>query len=395
MSLFTMLFPKTAVQEATGGYFDTLTAYTPRFTSFNGGVYEAALCRSAIHTFATQVSKLELNSDRDDVRRILHKPNPWATTSQFLYKLATTLECENTAFIFPILDPTGEKIIGIVPINPSDAKVKEYRGKQYLEAKFPHGKVAIVELSRVGILTKFQYKDPFFGSKDNPLRPTLQLIDTQEQGIMNGVKTSAGIRFLAKIANTLKPADLEAERQRFVSSNLTSSNNGGVLMFDAKYSDVKQIESKPFVIDDRQMALINENVYTYFGTNKKILMSDFTEDEWNAYYEAKIEPFAIQLSQVLTALLFTPREIGFGNEIIASANRLQYASTATKLAVVQALMDRGVMSLNQACDVFQMPHVEGGDRRFIRLEYTDVANLDAVQGQTEAPTEEEGEDENA
>ena len=43
MGLFSKLFPKSAVTQATDGYFKKLTAYSPNFTSFGGGVYEDEL----------------------------------------------------------------------------------------------------------------------------------------------------------------------------------------------------------------------------------------------------------------------------------------------------------------------------------------------------------------
>ena len=50
---------------------------------------------------------------------------------------------------------------------------------------------------------------------------------------------------MAKLANIFKSDDIEAERKRFVETNLMADNNGGVLIFDNKYADVKQIVSKP------------------------------------------------------------------------------------------------------------------------------------------------------
>ena len=383
MGIFTKLFPRQSVDIATGGYLNMITGYRPQFTSFDGGVYEAALCRAAIHTFATQVSKLRLEGvgTAERVHKLLAKPNEWQTPSQFLYQLATILECQNTAFIFPVLDSVGEEIVALYAINPQTASVVEdTRGKLWLKCQLVYGRTGLVELDRVGILTKYQYKSLFFGSGDNPLRPTLDLIHAQNEGIVEGVKNSATIRFLAKIGQTLKPADLEAERKRFVTSNLSSANNGGVMMFDAKYTDVKQVTSTPYTVDAAQMKIINENVYSYFGVNENILQNKFSEDEWNGYYEGRIEPFAIQLSEVLTAQLYTERELGFGNYVLASANRLQYASNKTKLDVVTQLLDRGMLTPNEGREIFNMPGFgEEGDVRYIRLDYTEADNLNAVQ----------------
>ena len=105
IGLFDKIFEKYAVSQATGKLFKTLTAYQPTFTSFSGGIYEALLCRSAIHTFASHCSKLKIEISGNDkgLKHILRsKPNPWMTTSQFLYRLATILEVDTTAFIVPM-----------------------------------------------------------------------------------------------------------------------------------------------------------------------------------------------------------------------------------------------------------------------------------------------------
>ena len=387
MSIFTKLFPRQSVDIATSSYLNMITGYQPRFSSFDGGVYESYLCRASIHTFATQCSKLNLEGvgTAERVHKLLAKPNEWQTPSQFLYQLATVLECQNTAFIFPVLDEYGENIKALYAINPATASVVEdMRGKLWLRCQLVYGRTGLVELDRVGILTKYQYKSQFFGTNDNPLAPILDLIHTQNQGIAEGTKNAATIRFLAKLANTLKPDDLERERQRFVTSNLSSSNNGGVMLYDAKYDEVKQVTSTPFTADAAQMKIINDNVYSYFGVNENILQNKFSEDEWNGYYEGKIEPFAVQLSQVLTAMLYTERELGYGNYVIASANRLQYASNKTKLDVVTQLLDRGMLTPNEGREIFNMKGFgEEGDKRYIRLEYTEADNLAEAQGMEE------------
>ena len=170
------------------------------------------------------------------------------------------------------------------------------------------------------------------------------------------------LRFMAKVGQTLRPEDLNKERDRFAADNLSQENSSGVMMFDAKYSEVKQIDSKPFIVDADQMKLIQTSVYNYFGTNEKILQNNYSEDEWNAYYEGKIEPFALQLSLVMSNMTYSQTELGFGNQIIFTANRMQYASNSTKLQVSSQLFDRGILTTNQVMDIWNMAHVEDGDK---------------------------------
>lgn len=54
MGLFEKLFPRKTSEAAVYTYFKTLGGYTPVYTSFDGGVYEMALTRACIHTFANQ-----------------------------------------------------------------------------------------------------------------------------------------------------------------------------------------------------------------------------------------------------------------------------------------------------------------------------------------------------
>ena len=388
MGLFEKLFPKKQAEQQVSGYFKMLSAYSPVFTSFEGGVYEMELTRAAIHSFAAQCSKLkpELQGKayRELGKKMLFQPNPWMDTTKFLYRLATILSVNNSAFIIPLLADDGESITGYFPLIPSMCEVVEYQGQPYLRYTFTNGQKAAIEFERVGIITQFQYKNDFFGETNNALFPTMNLINVQNQGIIEGVKQSANIRFMARLANILRTEDIRAERKRFSEENLSAENSSGVLMFDNKYSDVKQIDSKPFVVDADQMKAIQTNVYNYFGTNEKILQNDWTEDGWNAYYEGKVEPFAIQLSLVMSNMTFTEREIAHGNQWLFTANRLQYATNKTKLQIVTQLFDRGFLTHDMGLEIFNMPPLPDGEGKkyFIRKEYAEVKNLAEAQGIT-------------
>lgn len=385
MGLLEKLFPKKTAEAEVYQYFRTLGGYTPVYTSFDGGVYEMALTRACIHTFATHVSKLRPevrgpNSSRMD--RILgYQPNPWMDTKKYLYRLATIYMTENTAFIAPVYDDDLLlQIGGFFPILPSQAAVVEKNGREYLRFQFPVGTAAI-ELDRSGIMTQMQYRDDFFGESNRALRPTMELINAQNQSIINGVKASGSVRFLAKLAQTLKPEDMSRERNRLVKDNL-GSDNGGVMIFDAKYADVSPIESKPYVVDDKQAANIRESVFDYFGMSTEILHNTYTPDQWSAYYEGKIEPFAIEASLVHTNMTYTPAEISRGKEIVFTVNRLQYMSMADKLSTVTQLFDRGMMNQDEGREVFQLPALgtEDSKRYYIRRDYAEVNALNQENG---------------
>lgn len=381
MGLLDKIFPKNVTQNKNiDGYFKTLSAYTPAFSSYSGGLYEMDLTRAAIHAFATQCSKLtpEVTGSAKTAlaKKMQFRPNPFMDTSKFLYRLATILSVNNTAFIVPMFAEDYMTIIGYYPINPVRAEIIEYQKEAWLRYTFSNGQKASIELSKVGILTQYQYNDDFFGDSNSAMMPTLELMNIQNQGMQDAIKQSATIRFMAKLGQTMRPEDITKERNRFSKDNLSLENQTGVMMFDAKYSDVQQINAKPYIVDADQMKIIQNNVFNYFGTNEDILQNKFNEDEWNAYYEGKIEPFATQLSLVMTNMTFTDTEIAFGNSFLFTSNRMQYASNNTKLQVSTQLFDRGILTTNDVMDIWNLPHVDDGDKRYIRREYTDVSLLD-------------------
>ena len=366
-------------EQLIGEYFKMLDGYSPVFTSYSGGVYEMDLTRTAINSFATHCSKLKpevTGTAKKRLEKILQfKPNSFMDTSKFIARVATILECEHTAFIIPIEDAAGE-LAGYYPLLPQHCELIEWHGELYLRYTFANGEKACIEFERVGVLTTHQYKDDLFGESNDTMKPTMQLIQTTNEGIINAVKNSANIRFIAKIANMLKPEDIKKERQRFTEENLSAENKSGMIIYDNKFTDLKQVESKAYTPNALQMQQIQENVCTHFGTNMDILQNKFDENKWNAYYEGKIEPFALQLSLVMSNMTYTPRELAHGNMITFSANRLQYASNTTKLQVSTQLFDRGLINRNGVMDIWNMPHVEGGDKYYIRKEYTEVGKLD-------------------
>lgn len=384
MGLFDKLFPPKAKQPSEKqiqSYFKALTAYQPVYTTYEGGLYEMALTRAAIATFARHVSKLRLEivgDARPDLTYTLaHQPNPWQTTSTFLARLATIYEVQNNAFIVPIEDTAG-RLIGFYPVLPQRAEIVEFSGVPYLRYRFMGGQTAAIELERAGILVQHQYEHDFFGSSNLPLLPTIEVAHTQDQGIINGIKNATTIRFLARLAGVYQPQDIEKTRQAFAKSNL-DGNDTGVMMFDNKFADVKQIESVANVVNPKQQEYITESVFEYFGINQKILTNSYTESEWDAYYEGKIEPFAIQVSQVLSRMTFHPQQLRDGAMILATTNRLQYASNATKLQIVTDLFDRGFLTHNAGLEIFNLPPIEGGDKHFIRREYAEIDKLDTQQ----------------
>lgn len=374
MSLFDKLFGRAPRPSgAYDGFFRMLNGYVPRFTSWGGEIYESELVRASINALATNIGKLKVETTgaakRGLQERLRRGPNQFQTWNQFLQRAATIYYVHNTCIITPVFDEYGE-ISGVYTPLPDRCEVVQYNNVPYLRYEFGSGEKASIELSLCGIMVRMQHRNDFFGEPNNALFPTMELIHIQDQGIEEGVKSAATYRFMAKMNNFVKPEDLAKERKRFTELNFSrEADGGGLLLFPNTYADIRQIDVKPWVADPDQMKIIKDNVFNYFGVNEDVLQGKAYGDAWSAFYECCIEPWAIQFSEVMTKMLFTPRERTAGNSVMATANRLQYMTNADKLNYTVNMLDRGMISINEAREVWQMTPVEGGDVRIIRGEY--------------------------
>ena len=372
MGLFDKIFKKQNPSNAPNGFFQTLSAYTPTFTSWGGQIYESELVRAAINARATHVSKLSVQVQGSAKPRLQTRlrtgPNEWQTWGQFLYRLSTILDVNNTAFIVPVMDDYLETS-GIFPVLPTQCTIVQYGNEPWLRYQFQTGQYASVELSRCGIMNKFQYRDDFFGEDNLALAPTMVLINIQDQGIKEGVKSAATYRFMAQLSNFSKPEALEKERKRFTRENLQSG--GGMLLFPNTYQNIQQIKSSPFIVDADQMKMIQTNVFNYFGVNEDVIQNKAYGDKWSAFYEGAIEQFAIQFSEVATKMLFSDRERAAGAFLMATANRLQYMSNSEKLNVSAQMADRGIMNRDEIREIWNLPPLPNGQGQAytIRGEY--------------------------
>lgn len=367
-------------------FFETLTAYQPVFTNWGGAIYESEIVRAAIDARARHISKLKVETigtaNPSLQSKLAQGPNQWQTWSQFLYRVSTILDVNNTAFIVPVFDDRMI-ITGMFPVLPSMCSLVEYDDEIWLRYQFANGQYAAVEFRKCAILTKYQYRDDFFGSSNWALRDTMQLIHIQNQGIEEGIKNSSTFRFMAQMANFAKSEDLAKERKRFTKDNLsTESESGGFLLFPNTYKDIKQIDVKPYSVNADQMAQIRENVFNYFGVNEDVLQNKAKGEQLEAFFDGAIEPFAIQFSEAVTKMLFSERERAQGSYLIANANRLQYMSVSQKVQMAKELGDRGAILIDEIRELFNYSPLPDGAGQVapIRGEYKATDELTETGG---------------
>ena len=375
MGLFDWLFKDEQVEAAheAKGYFTTLTAYHPHFTTWRGEIYESELVRAAIDARARNISKLKaeiLGSAKPTLQTQLRlRPNGWQTWSQFLYRCSTILDMQNTLVIVPVYD-RYMNVTGYYPVLPKRCEVIDVDGEPWLRYEFTNGQRAADRWDNVAVLTRFQYKSDFFGESNHALDPTMKLIHVENEGIEEAVKNGATFRFIGRLNNFAKAEDIALEQTRFNENNLRA-DGGGILLFPNTYTDIRQIDSKPYTPDENERNYIKTNVFNYFGVNEDIMQSKAYGDAWAAFYESVIEPFAIQFSECMTAAAFTDRERSQGSMIMLTSNRLQYLTTSEKLNVSAQLADRGILNRDEVREIWNLPPLPNGEGQayIIRGEY--------------------------
>lgn len=379
MGLFSKLFGNSPGGKAKqdGTYYQTLTESCPNFAPFTGTVYEQELTRAAIDRFAMACSKLKPECSGDSkpqvTKMIRTRPNQQMTWSTFMARLATIYEVDCMAYIVPTFSKDMSRITGVFPLKCDYAEILEYAGEPWIRFTFPTGQDAAIELRYVGLLPRYPYASDYF-SDPHCINSTMDLIHAQKKALKQAIKNGAAVRWIGAVSGRVHEDDLKAKRKRFVEDNLGEDNEGGLLIYDGTFTNLKQVEPQSYVIDEKQMARIESNVFCYFGTNKEILTNSFNEEQWSAYYEGRVEPFAIYVGEALTNMLFTPIEQMHGNSVSFSSNRLQYATTASKNTIISSMVDRGVMSIEQARETLQLPSDEEGTY-VIRGEYVGVDAL--------------------
>jgi HK97 family phage portal protein len=384
-----MIFGKPKGSTGTMTQLKMLDGHTPQFTAFSGNLYDSDLVRSSVDAVARNAAKLKprhirrsggemsrMDSTLDTLLSV--RPNPHMDAYSFYYKIVTQLYINNNAFVYIDWGKDGA-IKAFYPINSMQTQLLEAGGEVFVKFNFLGGQVVTLPYAEIIHLRRFFNSSDFFGDQSSAaILPTMDLVNSTNQGIVNAIKSSSFLRGLLKFTSMLKAEDMKKQRDLFVADYLDINANGGVAATDAK-AEYVPLDSNPKMIDAEMMTRIEDKVYKYYNVNPAIIRSDYTETQWNAFYESVLEPIALQLSLEFTAKVFSARERGFGNEIVFEANRLQYASTTTKVNVVGALIDRGIISINEAREVFNLASVEGGDKRIVSLNYVDASVANQYQ----------------
>lgn len=362
--------------------FKELGTYTSYFSGFGGNIYSSDDVRSCVRALSEHTSKANPKCTDKDIERLLSlSPNKYMNGKAMLSKLRNILEIKNTAFLYIERDDKNN-VIGFYPVPYSSYDAVESGNHLYIRFTFDGSatKYLVVAWEDLAVLRRDYVFSDIGGENNKSLLPTLDVVNTMDEGLRNAVKSTANLRGILKSTKAmLSPEDLKKQKETFVQDYMNLENEGGIASLDAT-QDFKEISLKPTTATAEESEGYRERIYRYFGVSKKIITSDYTESEYDGFYESRIEPFLVDLSLELTRKIFTDREISFGNKIWFESNRLQFASTKTKLSMV-ALVDRGLMTPNEFRDVLNLPPYDGGDEFVLRLDTAKTG--DSTKGDNE------------
>jgi hypothetical protein len=151
------------------------------------------------------------------------------------------------------------------------------------------------------------------------------------------------------------------------------------MTYDSTFADIQQVKASTYTISTDEMERIDKHVFDYFGCNEAILQNSADEAKWDSYYEGKVETWAIQVSEGMNKMMFSPRAM-LTNRITFTANRMQFMSAASKRNMVRDMTDRRLMTINEGREILQLPPVPGGDVLIARGEYKAANGAQSLMG---------------
>lgn len=367
-----------------------INSFNSLITNYNSEIYNDLTVRSCVDTIARHVSKLKpvhIIKDEDGrhlqsttINSLLNsRPNIYMSTADFLYKVTSQLLYYGNAFIFLQKD-TQNNIIGFYPIDFATCELKEVNNALYLKFNFYTGKtIAVPYTDIIHIRRNFSSHDFLGQDAYQPLQETLSNLFKARRSISNKVENSGKISGVLKIKGNVGQENWITQAKTFAKNFMSFTNDtGGIAAVDSS-TDFVPITNKVESAEDTQLKYLQSEVYSYFGLTEAIVSGNYTETEWQAFYESIIESIKIQLSQEFTAKVFTDQERKYGNLIDFNSNRLTYASTANKVSMVKELGALGLLTTNEARELFDLPPVEDGDKRLVSLNYINAAKADEYQ----------------
>lgn len=375
--------------------------YAPIFSNFGTDIYANESVMQCVRCIAQEMQKLKPHhvigkgesirvADSSIERLLINGPNPLMTTADFLGKITYLLFRDDNVFIFHdyeiYTDPQGnqrKRYKGLYPFRPQNVIVlQDPLGNYYLELHFGNGEKFTIPYDRV---THWRYDystNDYMGGNENgrpnndALLNTLSINHDLEQGLSKGVKASLGVRGILKYKLLGNQITTDEDVKKFEEKIAQSST--GILGADMR-ADYINLKPDPKLIDKDTLEHLDLKVLRHFGVSIPILNGTATPAEHQAFYQRTLEPLIITLTQAFNKTMFTATERAYGNEIKLYPADLVFLNIQEKLEYAKLMGERGALTNNQLLEAFGMPPYEGGDVRYVSLNYINANIIDQYQ----------------
>lgn len=382
-------------------YAQTLSPYTPIFSQFGDDIFASDVVQQAISCIVTEMKKLnpqhvrEIGSDsvpiNSDRQRVLNKPNPLMTKSDFLEKITWMLMLHYNAFIIPVYDVWHDEkgkeqrnYRALYPVQPATVEfIEDAAGKLFIKMRFANTYETTLPYDDV-IHLKYRFSVNEFMGGDETGRPdhsallkTLQINEDLMTGVSAAMKSSFAINGVVKYNTMLDNGSTVAALKELEEKLLASKS--GFLPIDLK-AEFIPIKKEVKLVDSDTLKFLDEKILRHFGVPLAILIGDYTPAQYEAFYQKTLEPIIIAFSDEFTRVLFSDRERSFGNKIQFYPKDLIFMSMEQKLEMVRLLGDSGSLYENEKRVAFglrPLPELEG--KRMQSLNYVDVNIADKYQ----------------
>lgn len=373
----------------------------------SGKLEDSDIIGAIARVIGTNVGKLQPQIIRKDEKRglivkddylsrlISSRWSPELDAYSALYKMACDLVYNSNAYAVIFWTPDFTRVQSINPVTVDGAKIWEDENGNILfrfRWAYDQKEYTLPYSSVIHIRARFD-KKRFIGTPpEQQVRSTLELLNYTGLALKNNVEHSSNLKGYLKYNNFADDEELKQKVKDFEAAYMSTDDSGGIAGLDNSM-DFVQLTPQNTIVPATQAQFLRDNIYRYYGLNDKILTSTYSESDWNAFYESVIEPIALQLSLEFTYKLLSDRERGFGNKIIFTSNRLQYASLQTRMTIGGGMFDRGAITINELRELMYYGPVEGGDVRMVSLNYVKAADQSVYQvGQNADTTGSDAED---
>lgn len=371
-------------------YAPTMAGNSPFYAPFGDSVYASDIIVQSIRCKANEFKKLEPRHVKTDdngtstvsdsaVAKILRRPNDYMTTADFLEKITILLELNKNVFIYPeyYISNGGNKVFtGLYPLKPSNVEyLTNDKGKLFIHLRFLNGYDTTLPADSVVHWRKDYGVNDYFGggmlggNDDAGLLTMLKRYDQLTQSIAKALEVSCQINGLVRYNTYHGDEQLEQSREQFEED--LKKNNSGLLFTDlsTEYTPIKR-DIK--LVDGETLKFFYDTILRANGTSLAILNGDYTKAQKEAYYEHALEPDIKSLGQAMSKVLFTDREVSFGNEIVLYPNDINFMSMENKIEALKTGLPAGIFTKDEARELLGYPPLPNGQGQVVPQGYNNL-----------------------